>query len=199
MSRRALVCSLCAAGLLAGCGATQRPSGPSLGRAVGATRSVPALAPAPVGDPRPERGGTIAPGAQAAERAVPRVDLSPSPQVALRRYALLYVNWRAARLRVHERTLAQMAAGDARLQAAQVAASASGATALAVDHVADVGSVVAIAPGEGDAAGKWVVVTREQISGSGPYAGLPVALHVTLARTERVAGGWVVSAWTPES
>jgi hypothetical protein len=199
MSWRALLCGVAAAGLLSGCGGTQRPAETSLGRTVGATRGVAAPTLAPVGDPLPERGGTISPSAQAAEQAVPRLDLSPTPRAALRRYALLYVNWRAAQLPAHERELARISAAAARLEAAQVAASASGASVLAADHVADAGSIVAIAPGEGAAAGQWVVVTREQITGTGPYAGLPDALHVTLAQTLHETGGWVVSAWTPQS
>lgn len=51
----------------------------------------------------------------------------------------------------------------------------------------------------GAARREWVVVTREQTTGGGSYAGLPATLHVTLGRVRRVGGGWVVSEWSPGS
>jgi hypothetical protein len=59
--------------------------------------------------------------------------------------------------------------------------------------------VLAIAPGQGPAAGQWIVVTQEQTTGTGPYASLPPALHVTFASTERLNHGWVISGWTPRT
>jgi hypothetical protein len=103
--------------------------------------------------------------------------------VALRRYALVYTNWRAAQLPARERELAALAIGPARLGAEQTAD----------------GQVVAIAPGQGPDAGQWVIVTEEQTTGSGLYAGLPRGPHVTLARLTHLPGGWVVSQWNPIS
>jgi hypothetical protein len=117
----------------------------------------------------------------------------------LTRYALAYTNWRASQLPARERRLAALSVGVARLSAEQTAAAESGAAALAAHDVANVGQVVAIAPGEGLDRGQWVIVTEEQTSGTGPYAGLPAGPHVTLARIVRLAGGWAVSAWDPIS
>ncbi len=60
------------------------------------------------------------------------------------------------------------------------------------------GRVVSVAADEG-ASGVWVIVTREQTGGSGEYEALPAGYHVTLARLARVAGGWAVSGWEPQS
>ena len=43
-----------------------------------------------------------------------------------------------------------------------------------------------IAPGQGSAAGLWVIVTRETTTGEGDYAGLPPTDHVTDAQVDVV-------------
>jgi len=183
---------------LAGCGAAQRPASPPLGRSIAANRerTTVAASPAPAGDPPGERGGTIPRSARAAEQAVSPATRAATPRQALVRYALLYVNWRAAQLPARERELAALSVGAARLTALQTAASSSGAAVLAASDVANTGEVLAVAPAEG-AAGQWVVVTQEQTSGRGAYSGLPPGPHVTLARVTHEPGGWVVSAWAP--
>jgi hypothetical protein len=186
---------------LAGCGGSVRVSAP-LGRSIaaGPPRPAPvAPTPAPVGDPPAERGGTIPAGAQAAEDSVSRAGVAHSPQLALRRYALAYVNWHASGLREREQHLVAMSIGAAKLMEEQTTAARSGATALIVSHVANSGQVVAIAPGEGPGAERWVIVTEEHTTGTGRYAGLPPAPHVTLAQVRHLDGGWVVSAWNPAS
>jgi hypothetical protein len=187
--------------VLAGCGAAQRPASPPLGRSITPSRERAAVAetPAPGGDPPSERGGTIPRPAGAAQQAVSPRALAATPRQALVRYALLYVNWRAAQLPARERELAALSVGAARLTALATAAASSGAAALAASDVANSGEVIVVAPGEGAAAGQWVVVTQEQTTGRGAYAGLPPGPHVTLARVTREAGGWVVSAWAPAS
>jgi hypothetical protein len=119
--------------------------------------------------------------------------------MALRRYALAYTNWRAASLPVHERQLASLAIGPARLAAEHTAASGSAIASLAQSHVENRGVVIAIAAGEGAAHGQWVVVTREQTTGTGDYAGLPPTLHVTYAQVRRVNYGWAVRTWDPRT
>jgi hypothetical protein len=119
--------------------------------------------------------------------------------LALTRYALAYTNWRASQLPARERELAALSIGAARLSASQTAAAQSGAATLAADRVANAGQVVAVAPGEGPDRGQWVIVTEEQTTGSGPYAGLPAGPHVTLARVVHLPGGWTVSTWSPIS
>lgn len=104
-----------------------------------------------------------------------------------------------ASLPAAERRLASLAIGAARLTAEQLAASNSVTAELAVNHVQNKGVVLAITPGQGSARRQWIVVTEEQATGTGPYAGLPPTLHVTLAHTERLGRGWVISSWTPRT
>ena len=201
MSRRRAAATALAGLALAGCGGSLRVAAP-LGRSIaaGPPRPAPvAPTPAPVGDPPAERGGTIPAGAQAAEDSVSRAGVANSPQLALRRYALAYVNWHASGLQEREQQLVAMSIGAAKLTAEQTAAARSGAAALIASHVANSGQVVAIAPGEGPDAGQWVIVTEEHTTGTGGYAGLPPAPHVTLAQVSHLDGGWVVSAWNPAS
>jgi hypothetical protein len=95
--------------------------------------------------------------------------------------------------------LATLAVGGARLAAEQTAVSESTLVRLAAYRVRNTGAVVAITRGEGEAKGSWVVVTIEQTIGTGPYAGLPPALHVAYARVGQLAGGWALSEWSPRS
>ncbi len=156
-------------------------------------------APAPVGDPIPERGGTVPAGLAGGENAPAAGAAASSPEAALRRYALDYTNWQAATLVAHERRLAGLAVGPARLAALQTAAALGDAGELAAHHVQNTGAVLSIAPEQGAARGRWVVVTQEQTTGTGAYAGLPSSLHVTLARLVQAGGGWVVWGWWPGS
>jgi hypothetical protein len=122
---------------------------------------------------------------------------APTPQAALRRYALAYANWSAAALPARERELAALSVGPARLAAEQIAASQSANAALVADHVDNRGVVLSIAEGQAPARGEWVVVTEERTTGSRAYAGLPAGTAVTLARVVPVAGGWAVVEWNP--
>ncbi len=183
---------------LSGCGASSTTSTPSpLGRSFAAAPGPASPAAAPIGDPPAERHGTV-PERSALKESTPS-SLAPSPQTALLRYALLYTNWQAASLPALERRLASLAVGAARLSAEQAGASRSAAATLAADHVQNTGVVLSIAAGRGPARGQWIVVTQEQSTGTGPYAGLPATLHVTLARTERVNRSWVISEWSPRT
>ena len=59
--------------------------------------------------------------------------------------------------------------------------------------------MLGIAPSQGPARGQWIVVTEEQTTGGGPYAGLPPTTHVSIARVKQWGQGWGVSEWTPET
>ena len=170
-----------------------------LGRSLGVEHTRAGQAPAPTGDPSEERNGMV-PQAQAESELKPSPgSLARSPEAALIRYARAYTNWQASRLGSHERELASLAVGSARLTAEQTAASQSIVATLAANHVKNEGTVLAIAPGLGTARGQWIVVTYEQTTGTGPYAGLPALAHVTFARAAHVGRGWVVSQWRPTS
>jgi hypothetical protein len=201
MSRRRAAATALLGLTLAGCGASVRVTAP-LGRSIAASPPRPAPVtptPAPVGDPPAERGGRIPAAAQAAEDSANRAGVANSPQLALRRYALAYVNWHASGLQEREQQLVAMSIGAAKLMAEQTAAARSGAAALIASHVANSGQVIAIAPGEGPDAGHWIIITQEHTTGTGGYAGLPPAPHVTLAQVRHLDGGWLISAWNPAS
>jgi hypothetical protein len=185
---------------LGGCGG-QSPARtrPPLGRSLAAERQPAGEGPAPTGDPSAMRGGTIGPLQASAENKPAPGAVAQSPQSALGRYALAYTNWQASRLRMHERMLSSLAVGEARLAARQIAASQSGTASLVANHVQNKGAVLAIAAGRGPARGQWVVVTQEQTTGTGSYAGLPSSPHVTSARVTRIGRGWAVSEWRPSS
>ena len=44
-----------------------------------------------------------------------------------------------------------------------------------------------------------MLVTREQTTGQGDYAGLPPTLHVIYAQLTATANGWVVTRWQPQN
>jgi hypothetical protein len=181
---------------VSGCSTTPAPSIP-LGRALTAQPPPASNPPTPAGDPPTERDGTIPKHQAAEDNALAPGSTAPTPQAALARYALAYTNWQAANLPTHARQLAALAVGAARLAIEQITASQSTTTSLATDHVRNKGVVLSIAPGQGPARGRWIVVTQEQTTGTGPYAGLPPSPHVTFARTERLNGNWSVSEWSP--
>lgn len=152
------------------------------------------------GDPAPERGGTIpAAAASRAQSALAGDAAAATPRAALERYARLYLNWTAAGLVTRQRQLAALAVGQARAQALQAAASAARDPKLTRSHVINTGQLIAITPGHGAAAGRWVLVCRETTTGTGDYTALPAALHVIYAQLTQTPTGWIVSRWSPES
>lgn len=44
-----------------------------------------------------------------------------------------------------------------------------------------------------------MIVTREQTTGQGGYAGLPATTHVIYAQLSNSTAGWVVSQWLAQS
>jgi hypothetical protein len=147
-------------------------------------------------DPTPERGGTIPSNATRSQTKLAGTAGAATPQAALERYAQLYVNWTAASVAAEQRRLASISLDSARAQALQAAASYEHDATLIASHVTNTGTVVSIAPGQGAAAGQWVVVTSETTSGQGGYQGLPPELHVTYAQLTHTRAGWVVSEWS---
>jgi hypothetical protein len=150
-------------------------------------------------DPAPERGGTIPQAAQASQGTPAAAAGSSTPRAALERYARLYVNWTASTVAGVQRDLAALSVGQAHAQALQAAASYGRDTTLQTSHVTNTGTVIAIDPGQGTASGLWVIVTSEQTTGAGNYAGLPPTVHVTYAQVSQTQHEFVVSRWSPQS
>lgn len=186
-----------------GCGITN-PYQPSPGKTPAAAstppwNSISTTTPADVGDPPPERGGTIPAGTQGAQDKLAADATSVTAQGALVRYASLYVNWQASNLVTQQRKLASISLGQARAQALQAAASAAGDPELTRSQVANQGQLIAMTPGAGAAAGEWVLVTRERTAGQGDYTGLPATLHVIYAQLTHNQHGWIVTQWQPQT
>ena len=196
--RRTLIASLVLSALgavaIAGCGITDpysaRPPVPTA-----TSTSTTAVTDA---DPAPERGGTIPAGAGAAQSHTAAYATQATSDAALEQYARLYINWSAHTVIAIQRQLAALSIGQARAQALQAAASYTRDQTLAQSEVANSGHLVAITPSL-TSRGLWVLVTSEQTTGKGDYAGLPPTLHVIYAGLTRTPSGWVVSEWAPQN
>jgi hypothetical protein len=149
-------------------------------------------------DPAPERSGTIPAGTRAAQSQLTTGAGELSPLSALGRYARLYINWTASTVAANQRKLAAISVDQARAQALQAAARYAQDQTLKQSGVANSGQVVAITSST-TTPGQWVLVTSEQTTGSGDYAGLPSTLHVTYAQVIHASSGWVVSEWAPQN
>ena len=139
---------------------------------------------------------TVPPAPPSATQAPAAVQKTPGQ--AARRFAVLYVNWTYRTLAAHQRTLASIAVGAARLSERQAAASAQGDTTIARGHIRNRGQVVEIGP-DSLRSGWWTIVTREQTGGNSQYEGLPASYHVTLAQIAPVPDGFAVEQWLPQS
>jgi hypothetical protein len=148
--------------------------------------------------PSPASPGEPAPPTPTPPSADAPVGVRGTPQAALAAFAGLYVNWDYRTLTSRQRELAGMSVGSARAAELQATASSRDDTTIAAAHIANSGTVLSISPEQGGA-GTWVIVTREQTSGSGDYEGLAAADHVTIARLARSGGGYAVSEWLPQS
>ena len=144
-------------------------------------------------------------GRSPGERKPPRTSClrgagRPTPEAALERYATTYLNWNAAHVIAIQHQLAAISLGQARAQAQQaVAVSAARDPQLTTSQVANRGRVIAIAPGQADATGQWVIVTSEQTTGQGDYQDLPATLHIIYAQLTNTRQGWVISGWQPQN
>lgn len=142
-------------------------------------------------------GEPAAPPATASGAQAP-IAVKTTPSQAAAAFAALYVNWTYRTLVAHQRTLAAMAVGAARLSERQAAASAQHDTTIARGHIYNRGEVVDVAP-DTLRSGWWAIVTREQTGGNAQYEGLSAAYHVTLAQLVSVPGGYAVGQWLPQS
>jgi hypothetical protein len=192
-----LPAALAATGLLlTGCGGLTNPYATTRTRALAYTAR--SRASASDHDPGPERGGSIPKVAARQQTRLATTARQASPVAAIRRYLELYINWTAADVSAQQRKLASISFAAARAQALQAAASYRHDGTLAKSEVANSGTVIAIARGEGLAAGDWVIVTSETTTGKGDYEGLPAQIHVTYAQLAKTKTGWVISSWSPQ-
>jgi hypothetical protein len=180
--KRPLPVALLAALVLAGC---SNPDAPTTSTS-GSANSSPQNAGEPSA-PAPPSAGAQTP-----------LDVQATPPKAIAAFAELYVNWTYRTLTEHQRTLAAMSVGAARLSESQAAASSQADTTIARGHIYNSGQIVSIAR-DLTSADSWVIVTREQTGGDSQYEGLAAAYHVTIAQLASVPGGYAVEQWLPES
>lgn len=150
-------------------------------------------------DPSEPRRGTPTTTASRGVTAAGNKSGARSARQALELYTRLYVNWTSKTIGQHQRELAALSQGTARANALQAAATYSHDQTLTNSHVANAGTVVSIAPGDGPEREGWVIVTSERTSGEGDYAGLPATAHVTYAHVIHSPHSWVISEWSPQS
>jgi hypothetical protein len=192
---------LAASVALAGCGITDpyTPSHKTSTTSSGQTATTAFSSSLTVTDPSEPRPGPSATTAGSGVTAGHGNPGARSARQALALYTRLYVNWNRKTIGAHQRQLAAISEGTARAKALQAAASYGRDPALKNSNVANSGSVVSIAPGQGSERGGWVIVTSERTSGQGDYAGLPATAHVTYAHVLHTPNGWVIRQWSPQS
>jgi hypothetical protein len=190
---------------LGGCGAFAPPATPRAGsRTAGAPSARRASSGAPTSPAARAAAGTVARADRIHEVPTParpeRAPRSwPTPEAAVRAFALAYINWTAVSVGPRLLALARDSVGQARatlqLQAREVAADAQ----LRRGGIANSGVVESVAP-LADGARRYVVVTRERTRAvnDAAYRGLAAEWHVSLATVARAGGRWVLSGWQPE-
>lgn len=199
------ICLLAAVLLFGGCGFGQPTSASLTGQSATTSAHAPTSSSPAVRahedphEPASERGGTISAAAKHAEDSVADGAASPTPELALSRFANLYMNWKANTVRAHQLQLAGISIGSARLTAQQTAAQVQGDSTIGQDSVSNSGEVVSISRGQAAASGYWVIVSDEKTRGKGEYRNLPAQVHVTYAVVKHLQAGWVVSAWEPQN
>jgi hypothetical protein len=196
---RRLAALAVAAVVLAGCGISDPYAARVHSTSTTASTSTVITTNPQAGDPVPERNGTVPPGAQSAQNKLRTNAGAPTEEAALTRYALIEINWTSSNIGRVQRELAALSLGQARAQALQAAASDGRDSILQHSHVANNGTIVGVAQGQGTAADRWVIVTSESTTGAGAYAGLPAALHVTYATVTHARSGWIVETWQPQN
>jgi hypothetical protein len=186
-----------AAAAIAGCGISN-PYQHTAGSTTSTSTSTPtSTASSRAANPAQNPGEPPAPPPPAPVSQAP-ASVRSTPAGAITEFAMLYMNWTWRTLAAHERELAALSVGPARLSEQQAAAAAVDDSTIAQSRVVNSGQIVSIAPSR-TTSKQWVVVTREQTGGNSQYDGLQASYHVTLAELAQLNnGGWTVSEWLPQ-
>jgi hypothetical protein len=167
-----------------GCGISDPLNDPTLAP----RHRLPARSPNEIGIPRAAR-----PSARAVAAA------APSPTAAIAQFGRLYINWTADTLAARQRQLAAISIGEASSTERRAAAHTPSDYELRRSHVANHGSIIAIAPTRPARPGAYMVITRERTTGAGLYNHFAAAYHLTIATVQHIHGGWAVSQWQPQN
>jgi hypothetical protein len=194
MHKLACTLALIAAGVaIAGCGI----SNPYQHTAAATTSTSTSTVGPPAGNPAQNPGEPPAPPPPAPTSQAP-TSVRSTPAGTITQFATLYMNWTWRTLAAHDRELAALSVGPARLSEQQAAAAAVGDSTISQSRVYNIGQIISIAPSRTNAK-QWVLVTREQTGGNSQYDGLQASYHVTLAELAQLkSGGWTVSEWLPQ-
>jgi type IV secretory pathway VirB10-like protein len=179
--------------LLAGCGISDPYKASSHSTSSPTTSPPTASTPATMGS----AGESPAPPPPTPASQTP-ASVQPTQQQAIAQFARLYTNWTWRTLTAQQHRLAQISVGAARLAEQQAAAASSGDAIISRGQITNQGSLVSAAPSL-TSPGEWVVVTHEQTGGNSQYDGLQASWHVTLAEVVKVAAGYVIGRWQPQS
>ncbi|MGI8506063.1 MAG: hypothetical protein ACR2MK_04535 [Solirubrobacteraceae bacterium] len=184
---------IAAAAAIAGCGISnpyQHASGPTSSTSTSTASS-------PAANPAQNPGELPAPAPPSASSQAP-AKAQGTPEAAITQFATLYMNWTWRTLAAHQRELAVVSVGPARLSEQQAAAASAADTTIAQSRVHNNGQIISIARSLTNPH-QWVIVTREQTGGNSQYDGLQASYHVTLAELAQLKnGGWAVSKWLPQ-
>jgi hypothetical protein len=184
-----------AAAAIAGCGISNPYQHPAT--TTTSTSTSTSTSSSPAANPAQNPGEPPAPPPPAPASQAP-ASVRSTPADAIAQFANLYMNWTWRTLAAHERELAALSVGAARLSEQQAAATAAGDTTIAQSRVYNNGQIISIAPSRTNTK-QWVIVTREQTGGNSQYDGLQASYHITLAELAQLKnGGWTVSEWLPQ-
>jgi hypothetical protein len=188
---------IAAAAAIAGCGISN-PYQHTAGTTTSTSTSTPAgSASSPAANPAQNPGEPPAPPPPALASQAP-ASVRSTPARAITQFAILYMNWTWRTLAAHERELAALSVGPARLSEQQAATAAAGDSTIAQSRVYNSGQIISIARSLTNPK-QWVIVTREQTGGNSQYDGLQASYHITLAKLAQLKnGGWTVSEWLPQ-
>jgi hypothetical protein len=193
MHKLAHTLTLIAAAAIAGCGI----SNPYQHATTRSTSTATSTASSPAANPAQNPGEQPAPPPPTPASQTP-ASVQSTPADAITQFATLYINWTWRTLAAHERELAALSVGPARLSEQQAAAAAAGDTTITQSRVFNSGQIISIARSRTNTK-QWVIVTREQTGGNSQYDGLQASYHVTLAQLAQLNNsGWTVSEWLPQ-
>jgi hypothetical protein len=151
----------------------------------------------PASNPAQNPGEPPAPPPPAPASQAP-ASVRSTPAGAITQFATLYMNWTWRTLAAHERELAALSVGPARLSEQQAAAAAISDSTIVQSRVYNNGQIISITPSLTNP-NQWVIVTRERTGGNSQYEGLQASYHLTLAELAQLNnGGWTVSEWLPQ-
>ena len=188
-----------AAAAIAGCGISNPyQHNTSTTTSTSTSTSTPtSTASSPAANPAQNPGEQPAPPPPAPASQTP-TSVQSTPADAITQFATLYMNWTWRTLAAHERELAALSVGPARLSEQQAAAAASGDSTIAQTRVYNNGQIISITRSLTNPK-QWVIITREQTGGNSQYDGLQASYHVTLAELAQLNNsGWTVSEWLPQ-